>query len=137
MASASPDPSRSDDSGLSDQYEDLPGLVLGRLTDAANALLRAVQAQPVVAAAIIAAGAGVLIGVSLARRGGSRAGQVRETVLEEVAESGKRARKAGRRGGQLLDYGELLPLAMRLFENPIVRGYVLRTATRMIAKRFK
>lgn len=137
MASASPNPSPSDEGGPSDQYEDLPGLVRGRLTVLATALVEGVRAQPIVAAAIIAAGAGVLIGLSLARRGKSRPEQVRATVFDELAQTGKRARKAGRRRGRVLDYGELLPLAMKLFENPIVRGYVLRSATKLIAKRFK
>lgn len=137
MASASPNPSWSDDGGQSDQYEDLPGLVLGRLSGLANALVEGVRAQPIVAAAIIAAGVGVLIGVGLARRHEDRADEAREAVVEEVTRAGKRARKAGERGGRLVDYGELLPLAMKLWENPVVRGYVLRTATQMVAKRFK
>jgi hypothetical protein len=122
--------------GLSDQYEDLPQLVTRRLTDLANGLVDAVRAQPVVAAATIAAGLGVLIGVGLARRSGARPEQVRE-ALDEGLETVTRRVRRGKRGGRMLDYGELVPLAMKLVENPIVRAFVLRKVAQMLAKRMK
>ena len=127
---------RPEELGLSDQYEDLPQLVTRRLTDLANGLVEAVRAQPVVAAAIIASGIGVLVGVSLARRSNSRTERVRET-LDEGLESVTRRVRRGKRSGRVLDYGSLLPLAMRLLENPLVRAYALRTAARMISRRLK
>ena len=137
MASWSGDPPRPEDSGLSDEYEDMPQLVTRRLSDLANALVSGVQAQPIVAAAVIAAGVGVLIGVSFARRSRSQGDRARSAVAEELQTAARRATRAGRKSGRALDYGELVPLAMKLWENPVVRGYALRTATRMLAKRFK
>ena len=128
------------DSGLSDQYEDLPGMVIGRVTGVANGLLEFVQKQPLVAAAIIAGLLGALFGVGLARRSRSRREVIQDAVEERVEAVGKGARKVaakGKRPGRALDYGELVPLAMKLFENPIVRAYVLKLFAERLAKKFK
>ena len=128
---------RPEDMGMSDQYEDLPQLVTRRLTDLANGLVDAVRARPVVAAAIIAAGVGVLVGVALARRSSSRTEQVRATLDEGLETVTRRARRGGKRAGRAMDYGELVPLAMKLLQNPIVRGYALGAVARVVARRMK
>src|SRR6266536_3387513 len=57
-----------EDSGLSDQYVDLPQLVARRVAAAAGDLVEAACAHPMAAAGIVAGGVGVVIGLSVARR---------------------------------------------------------------------
>ncbi len=130
-----------DDNGLTDKYEDLPGMLLGRVTGLGGGLLDFVQKQPIVAAAIIAGLIGAIVGVGLARRRPrSRREVIADAIEERVEAVGKGARKAGSKAkgaGRALDYGELVPLAMKLFENPIVRAFLLRAVAQRMAKKFK
>lgn len=132
---------RWDDDGLSDQYTDLPTLAMQRAVGAANGLVAFVQAQPVLAAAVIASLIGAVIGVSLARRPRpSRRERLVESIEKRVESASEGARRAGKRSQRTataFDYGELVGLAMRLLENPLVRAYAIRLATRNLAKRFK
>ena len=127
-----------DDSGLGDQYEDLGQLVSRRLGGVAEAAIRFVGEQPVLVAAIAAAVLGMLVGLRLARPKQPAEG-AREALEERVQTVGRGAQRAARsvRRGALVDYGALVPLAMRLFENPVVRTYVFRTARQMLARRLR
>ena len=129
-----------EDSGLSDQYVDLPQLVARRVAAAAGDLVAAACAHPLAAAGIVAGGVGVMIGLSVARRPPSPAMKLGD-AMERRAPTQKGLADVGRKSGKRLrraaSYGELIPLAVKLFENPIVRGFVVRTVTKQVARRLK
>lgn len=132
---------RADDSGLNDQYEDLVQLARARVTAAASGLFETLRANPSVAAGIVAVGIGAVVGIGLGRRrrkgAGAAIAEAVEDRAEAVAKGAKRAAGGARKAGRAMDYGELLPLAMKLFENPVVRGFVVQAAMKNLAKRFK
>jgi hypothetical protein len=134
------DSTRPEDSGLSEQYVDLAQLATQRLNELANGLVAAVRAQPIAAAAVIAGGVGVGIGLAMAGRGRSRQQALGDALADEaetVEKQAKGARKGGKRLGKAGDYGDLIPLAMRLLENPVVRGLIIQAVTRSVSKRFR
>jgi hypothetical protein len=132
-------PSESSDSGLSDDYVDIPTLVVRRLSDAANGMVQAIRSQPLAAAAIIAAGVGVAVGLWIANRPRSRREVLRDAVADRASRVGERAGGIGKGGGSRLgraaDYGQLVPLALKLLENPVVRGIVIQAITRRLTRR--
>jgi hypothetical protein len=138
---ASGEAPRWEDSGLSDEYTDLPTLAIQRLTGLATGLVEFVRAQPIVAAAVLAALLGAVVGVGLARRprpsARERLVEAVEERVEEATRSARRAASRGARAGGAVQVGELVGLAMRLLENPLVRGYLLQIAARKVAQRFK
>jgi len=131
---------RPEDGGLSDEYVDLQQLVAGRLADAIRGLSAAVQNRPTVAAAIVAGGVAAAIGLSLARRPRTPAEKMAHAVGRRATPPGDLG-DVGRKGGRGLRkaarYGELIPLAVKLLENPIVRGLVVRAVTRQLTRRLK
>jgi hypothetical protein len=134
------DGTRPEDSDLSEQYVDLAQLANQRLNDLANGLVAAVRAQPMAAAAVIAGGVGVGIGLAMAGRGRPRQEALGEALAgqaETVEKQARRARQGGKRLGRAGDYGDLIPLAMRLLENPVVRGLIIQAVTRSVSKRFR
>ena len=135
----SDDPGWPPDSGLEDQYEDLPRLLQRSLSRLAGTVLDALRRQPYVAATIVAVGIGILVGVRLAeRRPGPAA--ARELVEERVEAAGRGARRAGRgarAAARWVEYRELASLVRQLLDNPIVRGYVFRALGQMFARRFR
>jgi hypothetical protein len=142
----SPEPSSlnetrpSDESDLSDQYVDVTQLAARRLAEVADQLVGFINKQPMAAAAIMAGGVGVAAGLWVAGRSRSNSellGKALEEQAEQVEQVAKQARKGGRRLGKAGDYGDLLPLAMKLLENPIVRGLIIRAVTRSLSKRFR
>ena len=131
---------RPDESGLNDQYVDLVQLAANRASQLADALVAGIQARPLVAAAVIAGGVGALVGLSLARRSRSPQAKLGKALKDQARVAEKQA-EAARKGGQRLrkvtDYGELVPLAMKLLENPIVRAFIVQTVTKRLVRRFK
>jgi hypothetical protein len=105
----------------------------GRAAEVANQLAELVRAKPAAASAVIAGAVGGAIGVALAMRR-SRKGKALGGHAAGVAE---RARKGGRPFGRAAEYGELIPLALKLLENPIVRGLIVQAVTRSLSKRFR
>ena len=129
-----------DASGLSDQYVDLSQMAASRLGEVADQFVGFLNRQPLAAAAMVAGGLGVVAGLWLAGRSRSQSellGKALEEQAEEVEKEAKQARKGGKRLGKAGDYGDLLPLVMRLLENPIVRGLIIRAVTRSVSKRFR
>lgn len=126
--------------GLNDQYVDLAQLVARRLAEVAGDLVEAVRSHPTATAAIIAGSIGGALGLSLARRPRSPAEKLAETIGRR-APSQKNLSVVGRRGGKQLGraagFGELIPLGVKLFENPIVRGFVVRTVAKQVTRRLK
>lgn len=133
------DPNGTSDDGLSDQYVDLFQLAANRLADAVLGLVAVLRGNPLVAAAFAAAGLGALVGLGLAKRSRSRAAAAAQAAEEQAealaAEAGSAVRRGGR-FGRLVYYGEIVPLVMRLLENPIVRGYLVRSLSQRVSKRF-
>lgn len=129
-----------EEDGLNDQYVDLAQLVGRRLAEVANDLVEAVRTRPAAAAVIIGSGLGAAIGLSLARRPRSAADTLTETIGRR-APSQKNLSAAGRMGGKQLrraaSLGELIALAAKLFENPIVRGFVIQAVTKQVTRRLK
>jgi hypothetical protein len=128
-----------DDSGLSDDYVDLPSLAARRLSDGVNCLIEAIRSQPLVAAAIIAAGIGVSVGIWMANRPRSRREALRDAVADRTSRARQQAGRVGKGGGKGLGrvgaYGELLPLALKLLENPVVRALIIQSITRRLTRR--
>ena len=119
-----------DDSGLSDDYVDLPSLAARRLYDGVNCL---------VAAAIIAAGIGVSFGIWMANRPRPRREVLRDAVVDRTSRARQQVGRVGKGGGKGLvrvgAYGELLPLALKLLENPVIRGLIIQSITRRLTRR--
>jgi hypothetical protein len=119
--------------GPTDESMDASQSVTGRAAEAANQLTELLRAQPAAASAIVASAIGGAIGVWLASRrpstGGALGGQAAGVV--------ERAQKGGKRLGKAAEYGQLIPLAMKLLENPVVRGLIIQAITRSLSKRFR
>ena len=130
----------SDESDQTDQYLDLSQLAMRRLAEMADELVGLINKQPMAAAAIMAGGVGVAAGLWLAGRSRSKGDQLGRALEEQagqVEQEAKQARKGGKRLGRVGDYGELLPLVMKLLENPIVRGLIVRAVSKSVSKRFR
>jgi hypothetical protein len=132
---------RFDDNGQADQYTDLTQLVTERFTSLAGGLVESIRSHPLIAAAAVAASVGALFGIWMARRRPrSRTERLQEALAPqvEVVEKGARqARKAGERVRKAANYSELVPLALKLLENPIVRAYLVQALTKRVAKQLK
>lgn len=152
---ASPDRARSNDL--------MQSLVDG-VEDVLLTLVEEIRERPGVAAALFAGFVGALVGLALAARVARREPPPRRRVahvaeaLFETLDLGRRGRRVGgevkassrrvkqqadkRTGGlfsRSLDVrgvADLVPLAMRLLENPIVRAYAVRAISRQLRKRF-
>jgi hypothetical protein len=117
-----------------DAYEDLFEVLIDRAGALANEAASALRANPMLTTALVAAGIGALVGLSLARRRRSH----RQALLDALeAQAGRVRHGGGKRASAIGDVGELLPLALKLIENPIVRGFVVRAVTRGFASRFR
>jgi hypothetical protein len=115
-----------------DESIDASQSVTGRAAEAANQLTELLRAQPA-GSAIVAGALGGAIGLWLASRRSSQGGAL-EAQAEDVAAG---AREGSKRLGKAAQYGELIPLAMKLLENPVVRGLIIQAVTRSLSKRFK
>lgn len=116
-----------------DDHDDLLQALTESIGEVAAGLASTIRANPALATALIAIGIGALIGVSFARRPRSR----RERLMEELEEQVSRVRRPGKRLSAAADYGGLLPMALKLLENPVVRGFLIRTVTKSFARRFR
>jgi len=94
-------------------------LVMDQLEEVVVTIVQEIRERPGVALAVFAAILGAALGTRLATRR-------RRAVPVRVA---RRAKRVG-------DMAELAGLAMRLLQNPIVRGLVLAAIERQIKRRF-
>ena len=116
-----------------DESMDASQSVIGRAAEAANQLTELLRAQPAAASAVVASAIGGAIGLWLASRRSSKGGALggpAAGVVEQAQKGGKRLGKAG-------EYGQLIPLAMKLLENPVVRGLIIQAITKNLSKRFR
>jgi hypothetical protein len=127
---------RPEDDGLADPYVDLIGLARQRAA--------AIGAQLTQRPALLAVGAAVLVGgllgYAIAGRRRRRPAAAIEAPLRESGRSAQRAgrraaRLIGRRTGRLAYYGELASLGLKLWENPLVRAFILQALVRRAARR--
>jgi len=97
-------------------------LVFDQLEELLVTIIDEVRERPGVAVAILAALGGAIVGSTLANRSNRK----RTAAAAELVE--KQSRGVGHTGN-------LLGLAMRLLQNPIVRGFVLSMVVRQIRRR--
>ncbi|MCC7103827.1 MAG: hypothetical protein IT307_01675 [Chloroflexi bacterium] len=153
MAADWSEPSGQD--GTGDGASTLTQLVLDRAGALASATLEAVAERPALGLGALALAGGLIVGLWYGRRRKrpKRAARQVEDNAEESSEAaeelvrlGKRgrhaaepARKAGKRASKvtLKDVAALVPLALKLLENPLVRGALVTALSRSAAKRMK
>jgi hypothetical protein len=128
---------RFEESELTDQYTDLTQLVTNRIAATGAELLDLVREQPLIPGVALAAGLGALLGLWAARRPRSRAERLQDAVVDQAETIVTKGRDTGRRVKSFADYGELVRLAMRLLENPLIRAYLLQQLTKRVAKQLK
>ena len=97
-------------------------LVIDQIEELVVTLIEEIRERPAVAAAILAAVVGALIGGMLAS-GVGRPKPVQQRVAKRVSRMG--------------DMADLMGLAMKLLENPIVRSYVVAAVSGQLRKRMK
>jgi hypothetical protein len=95
-------------------------LIVDQLEELIVTLIEEVRERPGVAVAILAAVLGGVIGAILA----ARSRRKRALPTAKVARSAR----------GMAETGELLGLAMKLLQNPIVRGYLIAMVRRRFAK---
>jgi hypothetical protein len=110
-----------DSIGQSNLDQSVLHLILDQLEELVATIIEEIRERPGVAAAILAAVVGVLVGSMLAAGVGRR----------HPARPAKLARRA--RG--VADAGELAALAVKLLQNPIVRSYMRSAVERQLKKR--
>lgn len=98
-------------------------LIVDQLEELVVTVIEEIRERPAVAAAILAAVVGAVVGSMLAAGMGRRQASAPQKVT----------RKA--RG--LTDAGDLAGLALKLLQNPIVRGYVAAAVQGQLKKRFR
>lgn len=149
-----------------DDHDEGSNDLVTTLTDALEELLvtviEGVRERPVVAMALVAGVIAGLVGIALAgvgrpKRRVPRAGFDLQGLFEamtnalEVEQRSKRVSREFGRAGDRLDgksrglfsamsdlrsAGDLVPVAIRLLENPLVRSYLRHTVTRQVRQRF-
>jgi hypothetical protein len=129
---------RPEDDGLTDPYVDLIGLARQRAASVGGQL----RQHP----ALLALGGAVLVGGLLGYAvAGRRRRQTPVEALEApLRQTGRSARRAGReaarlvgRTGRLAYYGELASLGLKLWENPLIRAFILQTLVRRVTRRLR
>jgi hypothetical protein len=101
-----------------------PQLIIDQLEELVATIIEEIRERPGVAAAILAAVAGIVIGSMLASGIGRR-------------HSSPPARFARRKArGVVSEAGDLAGLAVKLLQNPNVRGFVFSAVERQLKKRF-
>jgi hypothetical protein len=96
-------------------------LLVDQLEELIVTLIEEIRERPAVAAALLAAIVGAVVGSMLAS-GGRRQPSAPRAVVRST-------RKMG-------DAGDLASLAMRLLQNPIVRGVLFAAVQRQLKRRF-
>src|SRR5436305_1642374 len=96
-------------------------LLFDQLEELLVTIVEEVRERPGVALAIVAAVVGAVVGSILAARG-----RKSSPPMKQVA---KRARS-------LTDTGQLMGLATKLLQNPIVRGYLMNALQKQLRSRF-
>ena len=97
-------------------------LVIDQVEELVVTLIEEIRQRPGVAAAILAAIVGIVLGSLLAARFGRRSTSAPERVV--------------RRARGMAEAGDLAALGIKLLQNPIVRSYVRNKIERQLKKRF-
>src|SRR5712691_617340 len=108
------------DDGMDDQYMGLLDLTTARLAGLGGA----VRSRPKLIAGLGAAAVGALVGLWLSGRGRKRRTTDGERRVQDRTKSKGAPAGSGRKGKAVPfeAYAELVPLALKLAENPLVRG---------------
>lgn len=121
----------------------LAALALERVGALTAGGVEALKARPLAGAAAVAVGFGLALVLWYGRRRKqprSLRRRLRRAVEAPVGRAGRAARRARHRGGRHVIAGEvaeLLPLAMKLLANPLVRGALVSAVTKAVARRVK
>ena len=122
------------DSTAGSQVQDLLQLGLDRAASAASAVLELLKERPLVVGIVAAGSIGGLLGVLLAGRRRSTLARVADTAEASVAPAAEAVRKVAKQQG--LAYKELVSIAWKLAQNPLVRAFVVKTVVQRVSKRF-
>jgi hypothetical protein len=146
-----------------DESRDLGKTITDQMEEFLVTAIEGVRERPAVAAALIAGFVGAFVGVILSRalrpkrrvperldlpRGLSallRAAELEKRSKELTRRARKTAKTAGERSSRAISQdmaeffsmAELAPTAMRLLQNPIVRGYIRAAIVSRFARRFR